>query len=188
MKPELILEALAKLDPANKDHWTADGLPRLGAVGEGVTRQQIVAAAPFFSRSNPKLEDAPADEELKQTLEDELKQMAAEREAAEKSLVEAAKQAAQAQKAIAEANAKLEKLRDDERKLDPRTPTEINMDYLKSEFNQRMLRAGAQKQASALLEQAGLGSEVKGLTLSPIDRAIAERVVRERKQRLREGK
>lgn len=51
-----ILAALAKLDPENDQHWTADGAPRIDAVtdlvGAPVTRAQIVNAAPKFTRDN----------------------------------------------------------------------------------------------------------------------------------------
>lgn len=59
--------ALSKLDPTNEDQWTGDNLPRvevLQAMGlKGVTRGQITAAAPGFTRFNTTLdpdgEDAP---------------------------------------------------------------------------------------------------------------------------------
>ena len=58
-----IAEALAKLDPDDDQHWTTDGAPRIDAVGEilgaKVTRDQVVAAAPRFSRTNPDLTPAP---------------------------------------------------------------------------------------------------------------------------------
>lgn len=54
-----LLEALAKLDPTNEDHWTADGLPRIDPlsemVGIAVQRQSVTAVAPEFTRSNPTL-------------------------------------------------------------------------------------------------------------------------------------
>jgi hypothetical protein len=53
--------ALQKLDPTNDAHWTADGLPRmdaLEAVGlKGVTRGQVTAEAPTFTRFNTTLEE-----------------------------------------------------------------------------------------------------------------------------------
>lgn len=49
-----IKAALAKLDPANDEHWTTDGLPRLDAiealVGSAVARKDITNAAPEFTR------------------------------------------------------------------------------------------------------------------------------------------
>ena len=51
-----ILEALGKLDRTNENHWTADGLPRIETVrmlagDQTITREQITAEAPDFSRS-----------------------------------------------------------------------------------------------------------------------------------------
>ena len=48
---------LQKLDVTNDTHWTADGQPRLDTVkmmagNPGVTREQVEAAAPGYSRSN----------------------------------------------------------------------------------------------------------------------------------------
>jgi hypothetical protein len=51
-----IRDALARLDSMEDDHWTQDGSPRIDAVasflGSSVTRQQIIDAAPHFSRMN----------------------------------------------------------------------------------------------------------------------------------------
>lgn len=65
---EKILDALKKLDPANEDHWTSDGLPRLDVVnthmeGAQVTRQQITEVAKGFTQKNPTLETAPEGEQ-----------------------------------------------------------------------------------------------------------------------------
>lgn len=51
-----ILNALLQLDVGNDDHWTSDGLPRMdvieGIVGDkAITRQQVTAARPGFSRA-----------------------------------------------------------------------------------------------------------------------------------------
>lgn len=50
-----IKEALSKLDPNNKDHWTGDGLPLVQAVsdliGKDVTRKEVTDALPGFSRA-----------------------------------------------------------------------------------------------------------------------------------------
>lgn len=183
MKSEQILNSLSKLDPANKEHWNQDGQPRLGAVGEGVTRQQILEAAPLFSRSNPVLPDQLSAEEVKQTLEEELMEIELAKEEAEKALKAANKAKKDAEQIALAAEAKLEALRSKEKNRDTRSDTEINMDYLRGCLRERMEKAGAQAQARILLEQAGLGSQVKSLTASPIDRAIAERIIRERKQR-----
>ena len=51
-----ILDALDKLDPANDNHWTADGLPkvetvRLFAGSQSIGREEITAANPSFNRA-----------------------------------------------------------------------------------------------------------------------------------------
>ena len=52
-----IREALSQLDTLDDDLWTSEGYPKIDAVkellGRSVTRQEIVEAAPQFSRSNP---------------------------------------------------------------------------------------------------------------------------------------
>lgn len=50
-----IMEALGKLDPANENHWTAEGLPRIDTVkflagDQSLTREEIQKAAPEFCR------------------------------------------------------------------------------------------------------------------------------------------
>lgn len=50
-----ITDALAKLDPANDNHWTSDGLPRIDTVkmlagDPTLTRETITAEMPNFSR------------------------------------------------------------------------------------------------------------------------------------------
>jgi hypothetical protein len=185
MKQEQILESLSKLDPQNKDHWNQDGQPRLGAVGEGVSRNQVLAAAPLFSRENPILPDQEVltDEEVQKTLEDELLEIDLAREDAEKAIKIANKAKAEAEAAVKAAQDRLEELRQRELSRDTRSDTEINMDYLRGCLRERMEKAGAQQQARILLEQAGLGGQVKSLTASPIDRAIARRVIAERKNK-----
>jgi hypothetical protein len=60
-----IVLALSKLDPANDQHWTAGGLPRLDIVKEfakesSLIREQLELAAPGFSRTNLVLPEAAA--------------------------------------------------------------------------------------------------------------------------------
>lgn len=55
MAPEQILAALQKLEVNNDSHWTQDGLPRLETVrlfasNQALTRDNITAAAPDFTR------------------------------------------------------------------------------------------------------------------------------------------
>lgn len=52
-----IIEALKKLEPADDNHWTAEGLSRLDTVrmiaeDPAITRDAVEAAAPAFTRAN----------------------------------------------------------------------------------------------------------------------------------------
>lgn len=71
-----IKAALAKLDPANDEHWTTDGLPRLDAiealVGSAVARKDITNAAPEFTRGVAQsVVDEARDEETAGPTDDE---------------------------------------------------------------------------------------------------------------------
>lgn len=71
-----IKAALAKLDPANDEHWTTDGLPRLDAiealVGAAVARKDITNAAPEFTRGVAQsVVDEARDEETAGPTDDE---------------------------------------------------------------------------------------------------------------------
>ena len=63
MSKELLQNALLQLDTESDNHWTADGLPRLDTVKfisgvSNVTRADLTAAAPGFSRAVPAFEMA----------------------------------------------------------------------------------------------------------------------------------
>lgn len=62
-----IREALSQLDTLDDDQWTTEGAPKIEAVkellGSPVTRQDIINAAPHFSRENPILEEEKTDGE-----------------------------------------------------------------------------------------------------------------------------
>lgn len=56
IEKDAILAALGRLDPANDEHWTAQGLPAIKAVeelagGSGLTRAAVDEAAPGFTRT-----------------------------------------------------------------------------------------------------------------------------------------
>lgn len=58
-------EVLLKLDTANDNHWTGEGLPRLETVrvligDQSVTREQITQAVPGFSRYTQETSKEPA--------------------------------------------------------------------------------------------------------------------------------
>lgn len=62
---EVILAALAKLDPTVDSHWTVEGLVNLNsfkfiAGGVAVTREQLEEVAPNFTRSTPHVDATPA--------------------------------------------------------------------------------------------------------------------------------
>ncbi len=191
MKPQDILDSLSLLDPEDDDHWTTDGQPRTGVVGEKVTRAEIQAVAPLFNRKNavlPESEPELTDEEVKQTLEEEVLDVQARMEAAKAAIEAAAQAKILADKQLVDAKKALDQIRDDELAKDTRTDTEINMDYLKSEFNQRLLRHQNRKQIVELLQQSDLSTkDIKILTSSPVDRAIAQRIIKERRDRNKSG-
>ncbi len=67
-----IVDALKKLDVKNDNHWTADGLPRLDTVkmlasDQTITRDQVAAAAPGFSRATAETWTPPTEGEAKST-------------------------------------------------------------------------------------------------------------------------
>jgi len=58
---EALIHALKALDTGNDDHWTADGLPKIEALGlEGIKRKDVTEVAPQFNRAHPVI-DVPAD-------------------------------------------------------------------------------------------------------------------------------
>lgn len=71
-----IKEALSKLDTLDNDQWTADGAPKIETVkellGRAVTRQEIVDAAPKFSRENPLFDEAPEEPTIDENPEPEI--------------------------------------------------------------------------------------------------------------------
>lgn len=63
-----IVDALQKLDVANDNQWTQDGLPKIEILkflmgGEAITREQVEEAAPGFTRANPVIGDGGKDGE-----------------------------------------------------------------------------------------------------------------------------
>lgn len=178
-KPQEILKALSLLDPTNDEHWTVDGQPQIQALGlEGIKRSDIRAAAPLFNRSNaelPKVEEEPS-------LEDRLLEIELAKEEAQKALLDAvsAKQAAEA--AAKAAENRLESLRSEVKAMDTRSDTEINQELLKSNFAQRLKDRGAWLEAHQYLQEKGLASQIKSLTASPVDQAISQRIIMERRK------
>jgi hypothetical protein len=186
MKQEQILESLSKLNPADDSHWTQDGSPRLGAVGEGVTRQDILAVAPLFNRKNPVLEteDSISEQEIEDEIVRDAIEFEARKKAANDAINSARKAAEDAAKALEKARYEAAVVAAEEKARDTRTDTEINMDLLKSEFQQRLKRAEQRSHIVKLLEQADISTkDLSFITSSPIDRAIAERNIKARRER-----
>lgn len=90
-----ILEALGKLDTSNDNHWTADGLPRIETVrmlsgDQSITREQITAEAPDFSRSAANLpggEDSKPAAKVKEDVSTEVVDYASEIEYARSEVI-----------------------------------------------------------------------------------------------------
>lgn len=189
MTPQDILLALKDLDPEDDSDWTQDGQPLLSKLGGDVTRKEVLAVAPLFNRSNAELEDAFDRQEEKEqaqaaSLEKELLDIQAAKDAAEAEITAAAKALNDAQAKLKQAESKLDDVRRAEINSDKRSDTQINMDLLASGFRERLERAGQQKQARELLFAAGLNNkDIRMLTGSPLDRNIAARVLRERRGR-----
>jgi hypothetical protein len=70
-----IRNALAALSPSDASDWTQGGLPSMEAVrslvGPEVTRRQVEAAAPGFTRDNPVIPGEPAAEQTGPTMGDD---------------------------------------------------------------------------------------------------------------------
>jgi hypothetical protein len=68
-----IREALGTLNTLDDEVWTSEGAPKIEAVkellGRSVTRQEIIEAAPKFTRQNPDLGDEPKVEEVEKEAE-----------------------------------------------------------------------------------------------------------------------
>lgn len=183
MKSEQILESLSKLDPENKDHWTQNGQPLLSAVGEGVTRSQILEVAPLFSRENPEL---PGVEELpsEPTYEDENKSFEERTQAARKSLQEALQLQAETNALVKKCQDDLETIRDEQRSSDTRSDTQINQDLIYADLQRRLAKAADHMKIRQFMEMTGVSpTDVNLLTMGPADRAIARRNIEARKQR-----
>lgn len=183
MKPDQILESLSLLDPADDEHWTQEGLPRLDMVGEGVSRKEIQAVAPLFNRRNAEVPEPPEPEPTREELEAAMRVRKLEAEVALKSAVKVRNEAI---KAVADAEKVIAGLAMEAREIDKRSDTEINQEFLNADFQNRLKKAEQREQASRLLAQAGVnGNDIRMYTLGPADRAIAEANIHKRKQALK---
>jgi hypothetical protein len=183
MKQDKILESLSKLDPENNDHWTQNGQPLLSAVGEGVTRSQIIEVAPLFSRENPEL---PSVEEVppEPTYQDLVAEFQAKLAEAQAALELSLKMQSEADEEVKRCHQVLEDLRDAQRNSDKRSDTEINQDLIYADLNRRLAKAQDHARIRQFMDAHGVNpTDVNLLSMGPADRAIARRNIESRKQR-----
>ncbi len=181
-----LLEKLADLDPENDEHWTADGQVLLAAIGDGVTRPDLMAIAPKFNRKNPVLPEASEvpQIEAEPTFEEKMELIRMELQDAQAVVEAATKVKEEADKSLAEANRKLEVLRDEQRNLDKRSDAEINQELIYRDLEIRLQKAGQHSELLGLMKQAGI--RFNGISMdnrSAADQAIAAKNIRERKER-----
>lgn len=165
MNKASIIEALRTLDVTEDGHWTTDGMPRLDVIQDkfpGITRQMITQVAPVFSRKKPNLPD-----------------LAALREEAEKAALDAADavRVADEKAAVAAKQAKeIAKL--DEPIHDRHSLTRANRGWVKSQLELDVKRAARQRALDGILKEAG---GIDHIGAHPVERAIASRVITQRK-------
>lgn len=194
---EKIKAGLLTLKPENADQWTADGLPKVDALGiPGLKRADITAVAPQFTRENPTLEIKAPEEDAnpEEGAEDESEESNPEEHEAsddEEASDEEGDEEVQVTsndpvKVAAEEVARLEKLQNDvSRDLDKarhaydalvdaqakeqgyRTSQHDIMDYIAS---QRKLREERGARHRAVMNS---GFDLSAVGPAPIDRAMA---------------
>lgn len=161
MDPAKIVEALRQLDPANNEHWTENGAPRVEAVAEllGVKplelkRAMITDAAPSLNRATHaefvQAKDDPDEEEDEFSppgprVDPDDRSEHQERIAQlELELAEAERRAAQAQEEVRATTARLDAAREEMRRLHPpRHPVEVMKDHLTRLHEMRAAQHGA---------------------------------------------
>lgn len=159
-----IIAALKKLDPEDESHWTIDGAPRLDALAGlvAVTRQQVAAAAPQFSRTSLDLPDLEAEREaaeLKMRDAAELRVRADEAEAA-------------AKRAVAAVAAKDVTIRDSH------SLTRQNQAWIEAQNKIQIERVARQRHIDALIKDAG---GVKAIGRHPLETNEAARIKAKRR-------
>lgn len=193
---KIITDALLKLDAANDNHWTSDGLPRIETLkfltgNQSLTRNDIFAACPTFCRGNPTLTvgDVATPEVIK--VDQATAPVVAEANAIVNTVVvgsndtidaaiaalaphidEARKAVAEATAVFNELNAKMDLLViEKERNTTPHVDNVHNyQQYLKVQQEVREMRA----QALRDLKATGIEQAMKTLR-SPIDEAMKNR-------------
>lgn len=150
---EQVREALTKLDVADSNHWTNEGLPALDAVkamldGRKVTRSEVTEAAPMFNRDNPNFEepkpakpkeevdDTPTPEEELQSIKNQLDEVDAQVESLRKRRLELQAEHDRLNTALS---------------APKMTAAENIARYLQNSFEQRMARASGLQRAKELM-------------------------------------
>jgi len=147
-------EALAKLDPANDEHWTAEGLPRTDALakllGRTISRKEISEAAPELSRSSTVEADeaeASPPAEAQASLEDRLAEAHAAVVVAEAKVNEAKRELAEA--TAAEDAIISEREREDRSKPGHLRQQEHIMEHIRRHNERRSKSAPVQRAATS---------------------------------------
>ncbi len=171
-----INEALAKLDPFDDDHWTADGAPAIAAVisifGDKVTRKQITETDPLLTRETAgqiadATPDVPAEEPEPMSDLDKLKN---EQSILEDQNVQMSQNIEETKQAVLKNNVRLDKIHDELLVLDPPMTNQQGIQaYIAASNAARAKRHGLAQRVAASLP-AGM---VK--VQAPIDAAFANR-------------
>lgn len=195
-----ISDVLTKLDPANDDHWTMDGLPQLEAVGNlagfKVTRKQITDARPGFTRlvaqgGTPGADPALTVPDSEKLDTPEAKPDTPEAEAIEKTPatpeeIASAEEAVKAAEAgiadIERAEAELKQRRqaaeqavtDARQHLAVINPAPNAIDCIRAMQEQSARQREMRRGALTVLSEA-LGTKVRISDRSPLDQALADR-------------
>ena len=172
-----ILEALAKLDPTNDNHWTNDGLPRIEtirmlAADQTITREAITAEAPNFSRQTAKLETPVATEEPAEVIEKDYPAMIAE---GRHYLQDAITARDEAQARVDHIQNKLDELISEQQAF---APTESNADAIRSYLNSQKGVLEERARRNKVLADSGVTlADIQGLLpqSSPLDQALKQK-------------
>lgn len=183
---EKLKQILAQLDPANANHWTAEGLPRIETVRmlaghPGLTREELTAVDPAFNRQAaeaakagakpaavPAVPAAPADPVLAPAATQEAApDMSKEKEDA---LVKAHREAVVKMDQLREAKAKLDQEFEDARVLVDKLSTQL--DARKAPAHVSLMHdilAYQKAQEREAMEKAGRVAKLRQLEIKPED-------------------
>lgn len=154
MAPEKIIEALHQLDPENDEHWTKGGWPQVVAVeailGEAVTRNDINAAAPDFTRES--ITDDSSDDD---SAVDAPMSLADRKAAAQAKVTKCNEARAAADAAYQQATRELDSILIEESKAPRKSQAELVQLRVKRDGERHAAQMERQKQLDAFLKQAG---------------------------------